>query len=332
MSTAYTFVASPEHRFPDHPERPGRLDKLDLKSIPAIEALPAQPARLDEIGRVHTLGMIAGLEQACALAPGIIDYAPTFVTPTSYNDALLAAGAAIAASRAILNGEARNAFAIVRPPGHHAEPERAMGFCLFNNIAVAARDAFERGLERVAVVDFDVHHGNGTQAAAWRDERFGFLSTQQEGIYPGTGAIEEAPHAKGRIVNVPLPANTGVNGFALVAEKIYRPFIQHFKPQMIFVSAGFDAHWSDPLAGLAMTSHGYHLLSQALMALAEEFCNGKLVFVLEGGYDPRNVANGIYAVFAALTGNKSPQANDVAPHPEPDISKRVETVLKWHNF
>jgi acetoin utilization deacetylase AcuC-like enzyme len=332
MTSLYTFVPAPEHQFPDHPERPGRLDALDLKAIPGIEELAAQPATLDEIGRVHTPRMIAGLERACAQGPGIIDYAPTYVTPTSFHDALQAAGAAIAATRSVLNGEARNAFAIVRPPGHHAEPERAMGFCLFNNIAIAAQDARAHGLERVAVIDFDVHHGNGTQAAAWQDERFGFLSSQQEGIYPGTGAIEEAAHAKGRIVNIPLPANTGVNGFALVAEKIYRPFIAHFKPQMILVSAGFDAHWSDPLAGLAMTSHSYYALAQALMGLAEEFCNGKLVCVLEGGYDPRNVANGINAVFAALTGSAAPQISDTAPRPEPDISQRVEAVLKWHNF
>jgi acetoin utilization deacetylase AcuC-like enzyme len=332
MPTLYTFAPAPEHRFPDHPERPERLTALDLKAIPGIEELPAQAATLDEIGRVHTPGMLAGLEQACVLGPGIIDYAPTYVTLTSFNDALLAAGATLAATRAVLTGAAQNAFAIVRPPGHHAEPERAMGFCLFNNIAIAAQDALAHGLERVAVIDFDVHHGNGTQAAAWQDERFGFLSTQQEGIYPGTGAIEDAPHARGRIVNVPLPANAGVNGFALVAEKIYRPFIRRFKPQTIFVSAGFDAHWSDPLAGLAMTSHGYHALAQALVELAEEFCNGKLVFVLEGGYDPQNVANGINAVFAALTGNPPPQVNDLAPRPEPDVSKRVETVLKWHDF
>ena len=332
MTTLYTFVPSSGHTFPDHPERPGRLDLLDLQSIANIEELPGKPAKLDEISRVHTPGMIERLEQACALGPGIIDHAPTFVTPTSFTDALLAAGATLAVTRAVLRGDAANAFAIVRPPGHHAEPGRAMGFCLFNNVAIAAREALAHGLERVAVVDFDVHHGNGTQAAALNDERFGFLSSQQEGIYPGTGFIEDAPRATGRIVNVPLPANTGEQGFALVAEKIYRPFMQHFRPGMIFVSAGFDAHWSDPLAGLALTSRGYHALSQTLVALAEEFCGGKIVFVLEGGYDPKNVANGIKSVFAAMTGAAAPQVNDLSRQPEPDISKRVDAILKWHHF
>lgn len=332
MTTLYTFVPSLGHQFPNHPERPGRLDALDLKASPGIEELVPAPATLDEIGRVHTPQMIEALERACALGPGIIDYAPTFVTLSSFNDALLAAGATIAATRAVLNGQTQNAFAIVRPPGHHAEPERAMGFCLFNNIAIAAQDALAHGLERVAIIDFDVHHGNGTQAAAWQDERFGFLSTQQEGIYPGTGAIEDAPHARGRIVNVPLPARTGEQGFALVAEKLYRPFIERFQPGMILVSAGFDAHWSDPLAGLGMTSRGYYALSKTLSILAGEFCAGKIVFVLEGGYDPKNVANGVNAVFAALIGSGEPQVNDLSRSPEPDISKRLDAVLKWHNF
>lgn len=332
MTTAYTFVPSPQHAFPNHPERPGRLDLLDLKAVPGIEALTATEATRDEIGRVHTPGMIKRVENSSALGPAIIDHAPTYVAPTSFQDALLAAGAAIAATRAVIRGEAANAFAIVRPPGHHAEPERAMGFCLFNNVAIAAHEALALGLARVAVIDFDVHHGNGTQAAAWNDERFGFLSSQQEGIYPGTGGIEDAPHARGRIVNVPLPANTGEQGFAQVAAKIYQPFIERFRPEMIFVSAGFDAHWSDPLAGLGMTTQGYFALSQALKTLAETFCGSKIVFVLEGGYDPKNVANGIQAVFAALTGSEAPQANDASPYAEADVAKRVDTILKWHNF
>jgi acetoin utilization deacetylase AcuC-like enzyme len=332
MPTLYTFVPAPQHEFPEHPERPGRLAALDLKAIPGIEPLAVQRATPGEVGRVHSLQMVEALRQACTQGPGLIDYAPTYVTQTSFNDALLAAGATLAAARAVLNGEAANAFAIVRPPGHHAEPDRAMGFCLFNNIAIAAQGALAQGLERVAVIDFDVHHGNGTQAAAWQDERFGFLSTQQEGIYPGTGSIEDAPHARERIVNVPLPARSGEHSFNLVAEQVYRPFVQRFRPEMLLVSAGFDAHWSDPLAGLGMSTSGYYALSKALLELAQEYCRGKIVFVLEGGYDPNNVANGIRAVFAALTGADAPQANDPSPYPEPDISKRLDEVRLWNNL
>lgn len=333
MTTQYTFVPAPLHQFPEHPERPGRLDLLDMSAIPDIEEIPAQEAALDDIGRVHTRSMIAQLEKSCKLGPGIIDPAPTYVTATSFRDARLAVGGTLAVTRAVLTGAAPNAFAIVRPPGHHAEPERAMGFCLFNNVAIAAQDALAAGLKRVAVIDFDVHHGNGTQAAAWDDERFGFLSSQQEGIYPGgTGTLADAPHATGRIVNVPLPAGTGPQGFALVAEKIYQPFIANFRPEMLFVSAGFDAHWSDPLAGLGMTSSGYFALAQSLIMLAETFCGGKIVFVLEGGYRQRNVSNGIQSVFAALAGRAAPTFNDSSPHPEPDIHQRVDAVLKHHHF
>ncbi len=281
MTTQYTFVPSPNHQFPEHPERPGRLELLDLNTTARIEKIEASEATLDEIRRVHTRHMVAQLIQSCTLGPSVIDPAPTYVTHTSFDDARLAAGATLAVTRAVLTGAATNAFAIVRPPGHHAEPERAMGFCLLNNVAIAAYEALSSGLKRVAVIDFDVHHGNGTQAAAWDDDRFGFLSSQQEGIYPGgTGTLEDAPHAKGRIINIPLPANTGEQGFALIAEKIYQPFIATFQPEMIFVSAGFDAHWADPLAGLGMTTQGYYALAKALVGLAEQYCNRKIVFVL----------------------------------------------------
>jgi acetoin utilization deacetylase AcuC-like enzyme len=333
MTTQYTFVQSPNHQFPEHPERPGRLESLDLTAIAGIEKIDANEATLDEIRRVHTRHMVAQLIQSCALGPGVIDPAPTYVTHTSFDDARLAAGATLTVTRAVLTGAATNAFAIVRPPGHHAEPERAMGFCLLNNVAIAAYEALSSGLKRVAVIDFDVHHGNGTQAAAWDDDRFGFLSSQQEGIYPGgTGTLEDAPHARGRIINVPLPANTGAQGFALLAEKIYQPFIATFQPEMIFVSAGFDAHWADPLAGLGMTYQGYYALAKALVGLAEQHCNGKIVFVLEGGYRQKTVASGIQAVFAALTNSAAPTFNDAAPHPEPDIRHRVDAVLKRHRF
>jgi len=332
MSTAYTFVPSPEHLFPDHPERPGRLDLVDLASNSDLRPIPFSAARTDEIGRVHTVGMIEQLEAACAEGPGLIDYAPTFVTVKSFQAALNAIGATLAVTRAVLKGEAKNGFAIVRPPGHHAEPDRSMGFCLFNNVAIAAQEALAQGLKRIVVIDFDVHHGNGTQAAAWKNEQFGFLSTQQERIYPGTGGLEEAPHAKGRIVNVPLSARTGETGFALVAEKIYRPFVEHFRPEMLLVSAGFDAHWNDPLAGLGLTSLGYYQLAVALKTLADQFCGGKIVFVLEGGYSPENVANGVKAVFAALTCSPPPSVKDASPYPEPEIGERVEAVRKWHGF
>jgi acetoin utilization deacetylase AcuC-like enzyme len=334
MKTVYALVPSPEHVYPDHPERPGRLDVLKprLKSFDA-ELIEAKPATREEVALVHNPKLITRLDEICRTeAPGIIDYAPTYVTQTSFDDALLAAGGVITCSRAVMNGEATNAFAIVRPPGHHAEPDRAMGFCIFNNVAIAAQDALARGLERVMVIDYDAHHGNGTQAAFLDDTRAAFLSTHQWGIYPGTGTAMDAPHARGRIVNVPLPAYAGDTVYEQVADRIFQPFVESFKPQMIFISVGFDAHWNDPITSLGLSTAGYLMLARKVIALAEEYCGGKIVFVLEGGYDPVNVANGAEAVFIAATGKGESEARDPNPHQEPDCTARIEEVRQWNGF
>lgn len=343
MTTAYTFLSSPHHAYPDHPERPSRLDEL----IPRLDSLKAEklditPAKHEDIARVHVPRLITGLERVChEQAPGIIDYAPTYVAQTSFEDAMLAAGATLACSRAVVKGDIDSAFAIVRPPGHHAEPDKAMGFCLFNNVAVAAKDALAQELDRVLVVDYDAHHGNGTQAAFLDDERAAYLSTHQWGIYPGTGWLEDAPHARKRIVDVPLPAYAGDQAFAQISEGIIKPTVEAFKPEMIFVSAGFDAHWSDPLTSLGVSSAGFYAISKRLVELAAEHCSGKIVFVLEGGYDPTNVANGVEAVFAALTGPRPAlsgddgsefDAGDPCPRREPDVESRIDEVRKWHGF
>jgi len=334
MKSIYTFVSSPNHIYPDHPERPARFEGLEarLKSFDA-ERVEAKSATPEEIAYVHDPKLIAGIEKVCReQAPGIIDYAPTYVTRSSFDDARLAAGGVMTCARTVLNGEARNAFALVRPPGHHAEPGRAMGFCIFNNVAIAARDALANGMERVAIIDYDAHHGNGTQAAFLDDERVAFLSTHQWGIYPGTGRSEDAPQTKKRIVNVPLPAYAGDKVYEQVAERIFRPFVASFKPQMILVSVGFDAHWSDPLTTLGLSTAGYLMLARKVMVLAEEYCAGKIVFVLEGGYDPMNVANGAEATLAAATGRGESAASDPSPHEEPDCAARLEEVCRWHGF
>jgi len=342
MTTVYAFVPSRGHIYSDHPERPGRLDILEprINSFGA-EKVNATPATHEQIARVHDPKLIKGLEEVCKQGPAIIDYAPTFVTTTSFKDALLAAGGVIACTHAVIRGDAKNAFAIVRPPGHHAEPHRAMGFCIFNNIAIAAFEALTVGaaspsrppLQRVMVIDYDAHHGNGTQAAFFNEERAGFISTHQWGIYPGTGWIEDAPHAKKRIVNVPLRAGAGDQTYARVADEIFKPMVESFRPEMIFVSAGFDAHWNDPITTLGLSTAGFYTISKKLVELAEQHCDGKVVFVLEGGYDPNNVANGAAAVFSALTGSGSgEEANDPSPYPDPDHGSRISEIRKWHNL
>lgn len=336
MKTVYTFVPSPNHVYPDHPERPARLDVLQpmLKSF-AAELIDSKPATRNEIAYAHDPGLVTALEKVCREeAPGIIDYAPTYITSSSFDDALLAAGGVISCAQAVIDGDAKNAFAVVRPPGHHAEPDRAMGFCLFNNVAIGARYAIERGLERVMVIDYDAHHGNGTQAAFLNDERLAFLSVHQyqRGFYPGTGWIDDAPHAKKRIVNVPLPAYAGDQVYEQVADKIFLPFVQAYRPQMIFISVGFDAHWNDPITALGLSTAGYLMLAKKVLSLAEEYCGGKIVFVLEGGYDPVNVANGAEATFIAATGKGESAAHDPNPRSEPDCESRIEEVRKWHGF
>jgi acetoin utilization deacetylase AcuC-like enzyme len=338
MTTAYTFVPSPSHVYPEHPEHPSRFDLLTprLDSFGA-QKLDAKPAKREEVARVHHPTLINSLEDICKQAPAIIDYAPTFVTQTSFDDALLASGGTLSCTRAVLSGSARNAFAIVRPPGHHAEPDRSMGFCIFNNLAIAARDALvgatgQSPIRRVAIVDYDAHHGNGTQAAFMDDERVAYCSTHQWGIYPGTGWYEEAPHAKKRIVNVPLPAGSGDKIYERIANEIFTPFIQSFKPEMILVSAGFDAHWNDPITSLGLSTAGFYMLSKKLVDLAEEHCGGKIVFVLEGGYNATNLANGSAAVFAALMNKDFVNPGDASPRKETDASEMIEKVCKWHGF
>jgi len=332
MPSVYSFAPASEHQFPDHPERPARLELLDLDSIPLVDVLPFRAATPVEVGRVHTTAMLAQLAAACRQGPAIIDGAPTYVMTGSYQAALLAAGASLAVTREVLSGAATNGFAIVRPPGHHAEPGRAMGFCLLNNAAIAGLDALASGVERVMVVDYDAHHGNGTEKAFWDNPCAGYFSTHQENIYPGSGSLQAAPQARGRIANFPLPAYSGDACFALIFEQALTPLLKSFRPELIIVSAGFDAHWTDPLTSLGLSTSGYYSISKKLVELAGELCAGKIVFVLEGGYDSQNVSNGVRAVFGALTGIEPPPVQDLSKFPEPDISQRVNAFREWHGL
>ena len=332
--TAYTFVPSRTHEFPDHPEKPGRLDVLEplLNSFDA-EQIETRAASFEQVARVHQPQLIKAIEEVCKEGPGIIDHAPTYITQTSYQDALLAAGGVIECTHAVIRGDAKNAFAIVSPPGHHAEPDRAMGFCIFNNIAIGAYEALENGMQRVMVIDYDAHHGNGTQAAFLNEKRAGFISTHQWGIYPGTGWINDAPHAKKRIVNVPLQAYAGDETYMRVTNEIFKPVVESFRPQMLFISAGFDAHWNDPITSLGLSTRGYYEMSKKLVEIAEEYCDGKIVFVLEGGYDPHNVAHGAAAVCDALTNSQlNKDANDPSPYADVDHESRIHEILRWHDI
>lgn len=283
----YTHAACLAHDTgPDHAERPARLRTV-LHALeaahPDLDWQQAPAATRGQLLRVHDPRLLeAVLEtQPTALHPLDPD---TVLSPHSAEAALRAAGAGVAAVDAVLSGRTRRAFCAVRPPGHHATASAAMGFCLFNNIAVAARQAIDRhGLERVAIVDFDVHHGNGTQAIFERDPRVCFASAHQWPLYPESGARNET--GCGNIFNAPLPKGTDGVGFRTAWREELLPAVEAFRPQLLLISAGFDGHRLDPLAGWLLEAVDYAWLTGELVALAERHADGRIVSLLEGGYD-----------------------------------------------
>jgi acetoin utilization deacetylase AcuC-like enzyme len=253
--------------------------------------------------------------------------------PLSYASALLAAGAVLDATDRILGGEIDRAFCAVRPPGHHAEPDRAMGFCLFNNVAVGAAHALARGLRRVAIVDFDVHHGNGTQAIFYREPRVLYMSSHAYPFYPGTGALTEVGEGPGRgfTVNLPLPAGTGDAEYARLYREIVVPIGRSFDPELVLVSVGFDPHRDDPLAGMEVTEAGFGELAAACLQVARGAANGRAVFVLEGGYDLEGIARSAAAVTGVLLErDRVPMTAPSAPRLEPLLHAfRGELATYW---
>jgi len=272
-----------------HPERPARLtailDALAQPEFAALERRDAPLAAHEDIARVHPLPFVeAVIARSPARGRVRID-ADTVMSPGSARAALRAAGALVAAVDAVCRGPARTAFCAVRPPGHHAEPEQAMGFCLFNSIAVGAAAAQAlHGVERVAIVDFDVHHGNGTEAMAATRPDWLYASTHQWPLYPGTGADRDrGPH--GNIVNATLPPGSGSAAFRTAFEERILPALDRFRPELLMISAGFDAHERDPLAGLALETEDFGWATEALATVAARHAGGRIVSTLEGGYD-----------------------------------------------
>ncbi|KAF0675930.1 histone deacetylase family protein [Profundibacterium mesophilum] len=267
-----------------HPEQVARLDAVEaaLGDMPRRRAPRADDA---EVLRCHPARYLQRLREAAPREGTVVLDADTHMSPGTLEAALRGVGGCAAAVDAVLSGEARRGFSGCRPPGHHAEREQAMGFCLFGNVAIAARRALDHhGLERVAIVDFDVHHGNGTQDLLWDEERVLFISSHQMPLYPGSGARSETG-AHGQIVNLPLEAGSGGARMRQLYEAEVFPALRRFDPDLILVSAGFDAHADDPLAQLNWQDEDFAWIARKLCALADETCNGRLVSTLEGGYD-----------------------------------------------
>lgn len=286
---------------PGHPERPERADTMQSVAgrfrVAGGSVAEPRPAADGDLRRVHTPDYIARLValrgRAAMLDPD------TFTSPESEEIARLAAGAVLTGVDVVLDGPpGSRALALVRPPGHHAEADRAMGFCLYNNVAIGAAYARSRGPARVAIVDFDVHHGNGTQRAFYSDPTVLFVSSHQYPYYPGTGAAEETGHGAGRgfTLNLPLAAGAGDTEIEECYARQALPRLREFGPELLLVSAGFDAHADDPLGGLRMTTDGFRRLTQALLAVADDCCGGRMVLVTEGGYDLRALAECLQAV------------------------------------
>jgi acetoin utilization deacetylase AcuC-like enzyme len=309
---------------PGHPERPARLDAV-RRGIRAagleerLRMLAPRAATRDELRSVHTAGHIDRLAatdgKTTRLDPD------TQAGPRSHAAALLAAGSVADAVDRVLAGELDRAFCAVRPPGHHAEADRAMGFCLFNNVAVGAARALHAGLRRVAVIDFDVHHGNGTQEMFYGDPRVLYVSSHAYPFYPGTGGLDEVGEGRGAgfTVNLPLPAIMGDAEYGRVYREIVEPVVGAFDPELVLVSVGFDPHRDDPLAGLAVTERGFAALAASCLAGAAGAAQGRAIFVLEGGYDLDGIAASAGQVMRVLLGETVEVGRDSASRIDPLI-------------
>lgn len=328
------------HHLAGHPENRERLrstwDLLNtsgaLEGLLEVRCLPASDEQLLRVHRRrHVDTVMLAAERSAHLD------SDTYVGPDSEQAARLAAGGLCNVTAAVLTGQARNGFALVRPPGHHATPDRGMGFCLYNNVAIAARAAqAEHGVSRVLIVDFDVHHGNGTQDVFYEDGSVLFFSTHQYPHYPGSGHWRETGRGPGAgtTVNVPFPAGVGDAGYAAAFDDILAPVARRFLPQLILVSAGFDAHWNDPLAHMQLSLLGYAALVDRLLALAHELCDDKLVFTLEGGYHLDVLAHAVTNTIRQLSGTDEHIEDPLGlcPWDERDAGALLAAVRQAHGL
>ncbi len=341
MTTAYVYAPLfLAHQELDHPESPERLQEImrvlrETGLLARLVALEPIPATDEQIRAVHTPEHLTRVKNLVARGGGHFD-PDTYANAHSLDAAYLAAGALVRAADAVMKKEIDNAFALVRPPGHHATANRAMGFCLFNNIAIAAQHLLNtHTLERVMIVDFDVHHGNGTQAIFYNTPRVLYCSTHQFPHYPGSGDWHEIGEGEGRgfTVNVPLLPRVGDDGFRKIFDELFFPLAERYRPQFVLVSAGYDAHWSDPLAAENLSIAGYGAISRTLVEIAEDFCDGRIVFTLEGGYNLPALAHGVAASFHALLGDAEiPDPLGPSPRGHRLVDEMIEQLKGIHRL
>jgi acetoin utilization deacetylase AcuC-like enzyme len=301
-----------------HPERPERIaaliDMTAQLARPALKRYAPRPATTAELRLCHSADYIAAVEHSARVERFDFD-GDTHSSPATWTTARLATGGVLTALEAVADGDADNGFAIVRPPGHHARPGQAMGFCFFNNAAIGAKWLIEsRGLSRVLVLDWDVHHGNGTQEMFYETSQVLYMSTHQYPFYPGTGWFNEvgAGRGAGFTVNAPMPAAFGDHEYLRVFDELMLPIARQFKPEFVLISAGFDCDHRDPLGGMRVTEEGFTAMARRMITLAAEYCGGKVVAILEGGYDLQALAGGVRAVIEEF----GRDAESVGPAPQ----------------
>lgn len=340
LGTALTYVPALAHTQRYHPENHTRVEGLlrffeQQGLLPDLTQVDAKPVAARLLSQVHTKGLLEEIRLSCLQGIARLD-ADTYITPESYELARLAAGGCCALVDALFGAEAQNGLAIVRPPGHHAGRDSVGGFCLINNIAVATRHAqLAHGVRRALIVDFDVHHGNGTQDIFYAEGDILFVSLHlyHPFFFPGTGAEDEVGTGagKGATLNVPFPPSVGDVGYDQALKELVIPRARNFAPEIIFVSAGFDAHWQDPLARASLTLRGYASMCQQLVALADELCDGRLLFVLEGGYQRKALQYGLLNLILALLGrDEVVDPLGSGPEPEHDVGQLLASLKKRH--
>jgi acetoin utilization deacetylase AcuC-like enzyme len=331
-----------DHDYPGHPENADRiravwrgLDESGL--IARMRSLEVEAVDTDWVLTVHSAVYLDLLRRVSATSRTTFLDPDTYAGSDALTIALLSAGGAVGVVEGILSGSAGNGLAAIRPPGHHAMPGRAMGFCLLGNVAIAARFAQRQyGIERILIVDYDVHHGNGTEAMFYDDPTVLYVSTHQYPFYPATGAGTDigVGRGEGRTVNIPLPAGSGDANYATVFEQIVWPSAERFQPQLILVSVGFDAYREDPLAGMRLTLSGYSHLASEVIRMAQRFCDGKVAFLLEGGYNLDALCHGVSNVARLLLGD--PPTDPLGPssdtRPDPDIAGLVAQLRQLHQL
>lgn len=350
MTTVYvTHPRYTEHDLAAHPEHAGRIRAIwrhldDTGLTARMLPITAEAVTDEQILTAHTPTYLELLYQTSKLARTVRIDTDTYATPASFEVARLAAGAVAMAVAAVLRGEASNGLAAIRPPGHHALPEIAMGFCLLGNVAIAARHAHRTfGVGRVLIVDYDVHHGNGTEAIFYDDPSVLFISIHQSitaygsPFYPGTGHLEDIGEGRGTglTLNIPLPPGHSDASYDRIFHQVVLPAARRFQPELILVSAGFDAHWIDPLAGMRLTLTGYTHLARWLVELAQDICRGRIVFATEGGYNLDVLSQGVANTARVLLGDAD--TPDMLGPPddgttEPDVQPLIARLRRLHKL